>query len=52
MVLMFSPASENGMRLLVWACTGLPVHFPCGRKHSVMAKMRAAKQSQGENQPL
>jgi APA family basic amino acid/polyamine antiporter len=42
MILMFSLAKENWYRLIVWLAFGFIIYFAYGRKHSVLAKLRAA----------
>jgi APA family basic amino acid/polyamine antiporter len=41
LLLMFSLPSENWWRLGVWLAIGLSIYFAYGRRHSVMAKLRA-----------
>jgi APA family basic amino acid/polyamine antiporter len=41
LLLMFSLPVENWWRLITWLLIGLGIYFGYGRKHSVMAKMRA-----------
>ena len=43
MILMFSLAKENWYRLFVWLAIGFVIYFAYGRKHSVMARLAAAK---------
>jgi APA family basic amino acid/polyamine antiporter len=43
LILMFSLPPENWWRLIVWLLLGFSVYFSYGRRHSVMAKMRAAR---------
>jgi len=40
---MFSLPSENWLRLFVWLAIGLVIYFAYGRRHSVMARQRAAE---------
>jgi APA family basic amino acid/polyamine antiporter len=42
-LLMFSLPSENWWRLGVWLAIGLLIYFSYGRRHSVMAKLRASR---------
>jgi APA family basic amino acid/polyamine antiporter len=42
-LLMFSLPAENWLRLVVWLVIGLVVYFGYGRKHSVMARIRAGE---------
>ncbi len=42
LLLMFSLPVENWWRLIVWLAIGFVVYFSYGRKHSVLAKRRAA----------
>jgi len=42
LVLMLSLGGENWWRLFGWLAVGLIIYFAYGRKHSVLAKMRAA----------
>jgi len=43
LLLMFSLPAENWLRLVVWLVIGLVVYFGYGRKHSVMARIRAGE---------
>jgi len=43
MILMFSLAKENWYRLFIWLAIGFVIYFAYGRKHSVMARLAAAK---------
>jgi basic amino acid/polyamine antiporter, APA family len=43
LMLMFSLPVENWLRLLAWLLIGMVIYFFYGRKHSVMAKVRADK---------
>ena len=48
LVLMFSLPEENWWRLIIWLLIGFVIYFSYGRRHSVLAKLRAteaAKQS-------
>jgi APA family basic amino acid/polyamine antiporter len=45
LMLMFSLPSENWLRLFVWLAIGLLVYFFYGRKHSVLARLRAAERA-------
>ena len=47
LLLMFSLPVENWWRLFIWLALGFVIYFSYGRKHSVMARIRA---SQGGNQ--
>ncbi len=42
-LLMFSLPAENWLRLIIWLLIGLVIYFGYGRKHSVMAKIRAGE---------
>jgi basic amino acid/polyamine antiporter, APA family len=42
MILMFSLPVENWWRLIAWLLLGFTIYFSYGRRHSVMARMRAA----------
>jgi APA family basic amino acid/polyamine antiporter len=42
LLLMLSLPSENWLRLFVWLAIGLAIYYSYGRKHSVLARMRAA----------
>jgi APA family basic amino acid/polyamine antiporter len=44
-VLMFSLPTENWLRLFVWLVLGMVVYLLYGRRHSVMARQRAAAQA-------
>jgi APA family basic amino acid/polyamine antiporter len=41
LLLMFSLPVENWWRLIIWLGLGFLIYFSYGRRHSVMAKMRA-----------
>ena len=41
LILMFSLAPENWCRLFVWLALGFVIYFGYGRKHSVLARLRA-----------
>jgi len=41
-LLMFSLPSENWLRLVVWLVIGMFIYFFYGRKHSTLARLRAA----------
>ena len=41
LVLMFSLPAENWLRLLIWLVIGMSIYFSYGRRHSVMARLRA-----------
>jgi APA family basic amino acid/polyamine antiporter len=43
LLLMFSLPAENWLRLVVWLVIGFVVYFGYGRKHSVMARIRAGE---------
>jgi basic amino acid/polyamine antiporter, APA family len=45
LILMFSLPPENWWRLIVWLLIGFLIYFCYGRRHSVLAKMRAADRS-------
>jgi len=45
LLLMFSLPPENWLRLGVWLAIGLSIYFAYGRRHSVMAKLRASRTS-------
>jgi len=45
LLLMFSLPSENWLRLFIWLGLGLVIYFVYGRKHSVMANLRAEKKA-------
>jgi len=42
LILMFSLPVENWWRLFVWLLLGFIIYFSYGRRHSVMARMRAS----------
>ncbi len=42
LILMFSLPEENWWRLIIWLGLGFIIYFSYGRRHSVLAKMRAA----------
>ena len=41
LLLMFSLPAENWWRLIVWLLLGFVIYFGYGRRHSVMARLRA-----------
>ena len=43
LLLMFSLPAENWIRLVVWLLIGFVIYFSYGRRHSVLAKMRASR---------
>ena len=43
LLLMFSLPAENWWRLIIWLLLGFTIYFSYGRRHSVMAKIRAAE---------
>ena len=43
LLLMFSLPAENWWRLIIWLLLGFTIYFSYGRRHSVMARMRAAE---------
>ena len=45
LLLMFSLPSENWLRLVVWLLIGFIIYFGYGRRHSVMAKLRAQQEA-------
>jgi basic amino acid/polyamine antiporter, APA family len=45
LLLMFSLPPENWWRLIVWLLIGFLIYFCYGRRHSVLAKMRASERS-------
>ena len=49
LLLMFSLPVENWWRLIVWLLLGFVIYFVYGRRHSVMARMRAAEARQHES---
>ncbi len=50
LLLMFSLPTENWYRLIAWLAIGLVIYFSYGRRHSVLAKMRA-REGVGEAAP-
>jgi APA family basic amino acid/polyamine antiporter len=48
LLLMFSLPAGNWLRLLVWLLIGLVIYFSYGRRHSVLAKLRAKGQIEPE----
>jgi basic amino acid/polyamine antiporter, APA family len=51
LLLMFSLPPENWMRLFVWLIIGAVIYIAYGRRHSVMAKRRAASGGNGAGAP-
>jgi basic amino acid/polyamine antiporter, APA family len=49
LILMFSLPPENWVRLIVWLCIGFLIYFCYGRRHSVLAKKRAAERQRPRN---
>jgi APA family basic amino acid/polyamine antiporter len=45
LILMFSLPEENWWRLIVWLGVGFLIYFSYGRRHSVLAKMRATEKT-------
>jgi basic amino acid/polyamine antiporter, APA family len=41
LILMFSLPAENWLRLFIWLALGFIIYFSYGRRHSVLAKLRA-----------
>jgi APA family basic amino acid/polyamine antiporter len=48
LVLMFSLPVENWWRLLLWLLLGFAIYFSYGRRHSVMARLRAEEAARVE----
>ena len=48
LLLMLSLPPENWTRLFVWLAIGLVIYFSYGRKHSVLARLRAAESAKQE----
>ena len=44
LLLMFSLPWENWLRLAIWLVVGLVIYFAYGRKHSVLARLRAEEE--------
>lgn len=44
LLLMFSLPAENWWRLFAWLAIGMVIYFSYGRRHSVLARMRAAEE--------
>jgi APA family basic amino acid/polyamine antiporter len=51
LLLMFSLPAENWYRLIIWLLIGFIIYFTYGRKHSVMARLRANEAAGGGVQP-
>ncbi len=45
LMLMFSLPEENWWRLIIWLVIGMVIYFGYGRKHSIMAELRARQGS-------
>ena len=45
LLLMFSLPAENWLRLFIWLLIGFVIYFSYGRRHSVMARIRAQENS-------
>jgi APA family basic amino acid/polyamine antiporter len=43
LMLMFSLPAENWLRLVIWLVIGFVIYFGYGRRHSVLARQRAAE---------
>jgi APA family basic amino acid/polyamine antiporter len=50
LILMFSLPEENWWRLIIWLGIGLVIYFIYGRKHSVLAELRATE-ARGKGEP-
>jgi len=51
LLLMFSLPAENWWRLIIWLLIGFVIYFGYGRKHSVMARLRATESARAGRQP-
>lgn len=51
LLLMCSLPTENWLRLFVWLAIGMVVYFCYGRRHSVLARMRAAQVAGAHSEP-
>ena len=52
LLLMFSLQAENWWRLIIWLLLGFIIYFSYGRRHSVMARIRANEASEASKARL
>lgn len=52
LLLMFSLPAENWYRLIIWLLIGFAIYFSYGRRHSIMARIRAKEATASTTAPL